>query len=222
MEYKGKSFVFNESPQIQAVIQEMFSDNYKIFERNVPFEDGDVVLDIGANEGVFSIMLAKLFPNIHIVSFEPVSSTFYKMLKNIASNGVTNIRPINAGIAEKKGTVEMVVCDTLSGGSSGVQQQYDPTKNHKERAYMTTLDGAIDGYTNFQPNKRVKLMKMDIEGMEYESIYASTMLDKVDYFVGEFHINSFLISKGYDIKELATYVGSKTNLIFYETMRMAE
>jgi len=217
MNYQGKEFFFNESPQIQTLIGEVFSDNYKIFEKKISFRKGDVVLDIGANEGVFSIMIAKLFPEVEIISLEPVPSTFYKMIRNIGSNGVTNIRPINCGVGKEAGVTSMVVCNTLSGGSSGVQQEFDPTKNHIEQVDIMTLDQVFALFSS-----RVRLLKMDIECMEYETIYASSVLDRVDYFVGEFHINNFLISKGYDIKELATYVGSKTNLTFYETMRMAE
>jgi len=61
LEYRGTQFYFEESATAQMLINEIFSDNYKIFEREVEFEDGDVVLDLGANEGMFSIMVAKLF-----------------------------------------------------------------------------------------------------------------------------------------------------------------
>lgn len=69
---------------------------------------------------------------------------------------------------------------------------------------------------------RVKLLKMDIEGAEYETLYNSTCLSKVDNMVAEFHINTRLETMGYDIDELATWVGSKTRLVYFEKMRMAE
>ena len=79
----------------------------------------------------------------------------------------------------------------------------------------------------FNPTKfpfidRAKLLKMDIEGAEYETIYNSTILPRVDNMVAEFHINDRLTSMGYDINELATWVGNQTNLVYFEKMRMAD
>jgi hypothetical protein len=70
--------------------------------------------------------------------------------------------------------------------------------------------------------KRIKLLKIDIEGGEYDAIYNSNILSQVDNVVGEFHINSRLTSRGYDINSLATYVGERSNLVYYEKCQMAE
>lgn len=210
---------FHETPTLDALIAEIFSDNYHIFERGITFEPGDVVVDIGANEGIFSVMMAAAFPGIRVVACEPVPRTFFQMVRNIGLNGLTNIEPHNVGVGKEDGMMEMVVANELSGGSSGVQQEYDPDKNTKVPVSILSLDNFLSRYGV----KKIRLMKMDIEGMEYDALYGSSALADVDYFVGEFHINPYLKDvKGRDIKELATYVGSKTNLIYYESCRMAD
>lgn len=218
MEYKGVKFYFNESPAIKELVNEIFSDNYRVFDKQIKFSKGDIVLDLGANEGIFSIMMAKLFPEIKVFAVEPVPSTFYRMIRNIGSNGVTNIIPLNIGVGKESGVIDMVVCNNFSGGSSGVQQAHDTATNHIEQVEVISLDNlcVMNGI------EKIRLLKVDIEGMEYETLYNTKVLERVDYFVGEFHINTFLINKGYDIRELATYVGSKTNLTFYKEMKMAE
>ena len=86
LDYKNNHFFFEETPTAPALVNEIFQDNYRIFERGIKFEPGDVVLDIGANEGLFSIMLAKLYPYLRIIAFEPVPRTFFQMIRNIGLN----------------------------------------------------------------------------------------------------------------------------------------
>lgn len=218
VDFGGVRYLYYDTPTIQELVKEIFSDNYKIFERGLTFSPGDVVVDIGANEGVFAIMLAKMFPDIRVVACEPVPRTFYQLLRNVGLNGVTNIDAYCSGVGKEDGTIKMVVANEFSGGSSGVQQHYDPEKNK----IMDVSVLSLDNFLWMAGVGRIKLMKMDIEGMEYDALYGSSALAEVQYFVGEFHTNTFLRDKGADVKELATYVGSKTNLVFYETCHMAE
>lgn len=212
----GKMMYFNETPTAAALIKEIFNDNYKIFERNVKFEAGDVVLDVGANEGVFSIMIAKLFPFVRVISLEPVPRTFYQMIRNIGLNGTTNIEPLNVGVGKGVEGV-MNVHKQFSGGSSLVDT-YDSAQHDQIPVALMSLD---DVYMKYDL-KRIKLLKIDIEGGEYDAIYNSNILSQVDNVVGEFHINSRLTSRGYDINSLATYVGERSNLVYYEKCQMAE
>lgn len=219
--YKDINFKFTKTPTAPQLIHEIFSDNYHVFKRKIQFQPGDVILDIGANEGVFSILMAKLFPGTRILSFEPVPKTFFTMIRNIALNGVSNIYPYNIGVGGKSNKSEIIYCDkTYSGGSSMV---VTPNPESQDIAHVEVV--ALDDI--FNPSKfpfvdRVKLLKMDIEGAEYESLYNSTILPRVDNMVAEFHINDRLTGMGYDINELATWVGSQCNLVYYEKMRMAD
>jgi FkbM family methyltransferase len=215
LEYRGKKFFFEDSPTLPHLVSEIFEDNYKIFEKNISFPDGSVIFDIGANEGLFSIMLGKLYPGAKVYSVEAVPRTYFQLLRNIGLNGVTNVRPINIGVGGQEGKQSFVVANEFSGGSSGVQQNFDAELNHQEDISVTTLDKIYE----MVGVEMIRLLKIDIEGMEYEALYNFKNLDKV---AGEFHINEHLKSKQYDIKELATYVGSKANLFFYQPCQMAE
>lgn len=221
VEYRGNKYFFHETPTLNDLIREVFNDNYRVLERGVNFSPGDVVVDIGANEGLFSIMMAKMFPYIKVVGCEPVPRTFFQALRNIGLNGLSNVEIFNVGVGAKDDRIKMVVANEFSGGSSGVQQKFDPTKNKEVEVSILSLDNFLRMARG--ADGRIHLMKMDIEGMEYDALYGSSALTDVDYFVGEFHINTFLKEvKGRDMKELATYVGSKTNLIYYESCRMAD
>lgn len=216
--FRGMDFYFNETPMSQALIDEIFSDNYKVLEAKISFPPGDVILDVGACEGMFSIFMAKLFPSTRIISFEPVPRTFYQMIRNIALNGVSNIEPHNIGIGKERGQITMSVGkDFHSGGSSGVMT-FNPDNHIRQEVKIISLD---DVWEDFKLD-RVRFLKIDIEGIEYDALYNCSKLDKVDYLSGEFHINSKLEYEGRRIDGLANWVSTKTNLVFVEPCRMAE
>ena len=75
-EFHGKTFYFFNTPTISALINEIFADNYHIVRSGINIDPGDVILDLGANEGVFSIMMAGLFPRARIIAMEPVGRTY--------------------------------------------------------------------------------------------------------------------------------------------------
>ena len=216
-EFMGKTFYFEPTPTAPYLINEIFADNYKIFDRGLKFETGDVVLDIGANEGMFSIMIAKLFPFTRVIAIEPVSRTFFQMIRNIGLNGVTNIEPHCVGVAAANRPGVMNVHKEFSGGSSLVDT-FDKVNHELIEVQLHSLDTILDSFNII----KVKLLKIDIEGGEYDALYAFKGLDSVENMVAEFHINKRLADKGYDINELATWCGQKTNLIYYDKCQMAE
>ena len=48
----------------------------------------DVIFDIGANVGLYSIALSKRFPHAKIIAFEPLAPTYEELARNLALNGI--------------------------------------------------------------------------------------------------------------------------------------
>lgn len=217
----GIELQFFKAPQTVDMIKEIFSDSYRIFDRKISIPDNSLIVDIGASEGVFSIMMARLFPTCDILAIEPVQRTFFMMLRNIGLNGVMNIDVLNLGVGkESNPSFEMAVGKgDWSGGSSG-KMTFNPNNHEKMNVRIETMDNILLPY--LKKHDRIRIMKIDIEGMEYDALYNCTLLDRIDHFVGEFHINNRLTAEGRDINELMTWVGSKTNVSYIERCRMAE
>lgn len=77
------------------------------------------MLDIGANQGLYSI-LAGLNPNCQqVLAFEPVSSTFSLLTANIAINGVEGVvQPVKAAVSLSTGKASIAKKPGHSGAAS--------------------------------------------------------------------------------------------------------
>ncbi len=215
--FQNHTFYFHSTPDLPALLPEIFSDNYKVLEAKIEFRPHDIILDLGANEGLFSILMAKLFPFTHIVSLEPVPRTFYQMVRNIGLNGSTNISPYNVGVGKEAGTVNINVSKDFSGGSSSMCI-YVPSDHIRNEVQVLSL---ADIFNLWLPD-RCRLLKCDIEGAEYDSLYNSPVITRIDYFTGEFHINHQIEALGYRPDALANWLSVRTKLLYLDICQMAE
>lgn len=178
----------------------------------IDFEPGDVVIDIGAHVGVVSIYLAKKYPFLRILAFEPTPTNFKRLLWNIAQNKVTNVTPIHAAIVGQGRRFRLTYNDrTNTGGASGY------IRGKRIRVPAMTLDEVFttlwstQGGTAYEVD-RCKLLKVDCEGAEYDIFTGASeaILSRVDYLRGEFHTNQGLTRRGfapYTLEEmLANYI----------------
>lgn len=162
---------------------------------NVPFDAGDVVLDIGAHIGIVSIYLAILHPEITIYAFEPVPDNFKLLKKNLSENGIKNVVAKQVAITSDGRDLELTVnLDKNSGGST---PYIDPSEGKVTRVQSLRFDSVL--------KDNCKLLKIDCEGSEYEILYGSKRLKNIEYLSAEIHVQPALIEKGYIHSELVDF-----------------
>ena len=221
--FRDRDYYFHDTVQAPDLIKEIFSDNYEVMKAveggTLSFSPSDVILDLGANEGMFSIYMAGLFPQTRIVSLEPVPRTFYHLQANIKLNGCKNIEAYNVGVGKKgQHTVKMVINKVDASGGSSSLITYDPKGHDQIEVGLVSLDEAFDLYLI----ERVKLLKIDVEGMEYDILYHTTMLPRVDYMVCEIHMNRKLEFESRRMDALAVWISNQTKLLHADCIRMSE
>ena len=69
---------------------------------------------------------------------------------------------------------------------------------------------------------RCRILKIDIEGAEYDVLYPSTILPRVDFIVAEFHWNSRLDFQTRRPAGLITWCNNQCKVIHVDVIRMAE
>ena len=73
------------------------------FNHGVALRDGDIVLDVGANVGVFALRAVTRFPNVKVYAFEPVPSIFAALDANARDFGGGRLIPLNFGTSNAPG-----------------------------------------------------------------------------------------------------------------------
>jgi FkbM family methyltransferase len=126
---------------------------------------GDVVFDIGANVGFFTLLASKLVGATgHVYSFEPLPRNLFYLEQHIRLNDATNVTVRSIAIASTTGTAR------FGDGENASQARLS---NAGEIQVQTaSLDDLIASALVRRPD----FIKMDIEGAESDALRGSAAL----------------------------------------------
>jgi len=174
------------SVDFNAVQSVAVHDEYNF--KAIPFEDGDVVIDIGAHIGSVSLLLASLDARLKIYAYEPLPENVDLLRKNASMNGFANIHAFLLAVGGEEGRQKIYYGDeaTESGRINHfIGNAYAPPSQQFYEADVTTLESI------FLDNQieRCKLVKFDCEGAELDIVDACSaeVLNRIDYIIGEHH-----------------------------------
>ena len=125
----------------------------------------DVIYDIGANVGFFSLIAARLVGQTGCVySFEPVAENAASIRENVRLNDLRNVTLFDVAVGRKCGNAEMLLTE-WDGGSSLATSAVKPDEPISRRiVQVVALDELIDR-KNLRPPSFVKI---DVEGVELD------------------------------------------------------
>ncbi len=120
-------------------------------------KDGNVLIDVGANIGIETLVGARgVGASGKVFSIEPVSDLTMLLTKSLEANGFKNVNVINKAVSDKPGVASLIINSndygrTSLGGSSA-----------ETTCLVTTLDDICreNGVAN------IRLLKIDVEGFE--------------------------------------------------------
>ncbi len=72
-------------------------------------KENDLIIDIGAHIGMFSILAGKFAPKGRVYSFEPSVDNFTLLKENVELNKLGNVVLINKAVAKESGTREFAL-----------------------------------------------------------------------------------------------------------------
>ncbi len=137
-------------------------------------EPGDVLYDVGANVGAFSLVAALAHEQaVRVFAFEPSFVTYASLCRNILENGCDkSITPVPVALTEGKGTTMFKYRSLISGATEhAVGQQTLATKDFKEtkpvyqqRILAMPLDSLTEDFKLDPPNH----IKIDVDGIELQ------------------------------------------------------
>ena len=86
--------------QNEAIVLDEHIKGYLSYDVNV--KNGDTIIDVGANIGVFGLRLSKKFQNIKIHAFEPIPEIYKVLEKNAEISNNQNFKTYMMGVSNEK------------------------------------------------------------------------------------------------------------------------
>ncbi len=124
--------------------------------------NGDVIVEVGANIGAHTLPLARIAGAAgRVYAFEPQRIVFQTLCANMAINSITNVECFQAAVAATTATIR------IPDIRYDVEWNYGAFDVSLCRKGVPTPQVSLDGFLEIPG---LKLLKVDVEGMEYDVI----------------------------------------------------
>jgi FkbM family methyltransferase len=169
-------------------------------------QPGGVFVDLGANEGYFSVIASKILGNAgKVIAIEPQSRLQSVISKNLSLNDCENVNVLPLAVSDKSESITLLLSPDINTGSTSVIQttRYPLSQEKVPGATLTEI-------FREQAITNCDLLKLDIEGYEYEAIMGSPELftsHQVKVIALEFHPQQ-LAKRGLSCKPIKDFLGS--------------
>ncbi|MDH3673078.1 MAG: FkbM family methyltransferase [Gammaproteobacteria bacterium] len=176
---------------------------------------GDVVCDVGANVGFYTVALAHAVgPRGRVFAFEPLSENVERLEENIKLNGFRNVTVHGCALGERDGIATFCTAEDGAYGGTAVT----PRRGVVGRSICTpsTLVHAItetkvpirklDSVWNESGRPRIRAIKIDVEGAETSALLGARqvlnaskplLLVEVDTHAARDRLSAMLTPLGY-------------------------
>lgn len=125
-------------------------------------KSANLVLDIGANTGTFTLLACLANPRARVLSFEPVPRNFSRLLRNIQLNGFdSRCEAFNIAISDWTGTADFHVPSLDVPASSSLDPNgFRGISGELIRVTVNSIDAIVP------PGVKVDVAKIDVEKFE--------------------------------------------------------
>jgi FkbM family methyltransferase len=131
---------------------------------------GEVVIDAGANIGLFTVLAARhVGPHGRVIACEPSPTTMELLRDNVGRNSFEWVDLREVALAEAPGRLQMHVFTPGSGFSSFAPA--DAGTSRRVEVSVTTLDDVAGDLLD-----RTRIVKLDIEGAELRALRGARRL----------------------------------------------
>jgi FkbM family methyltransferase len=152
----------------------VFMTNHEedIIEHFTP-KEGDIVVDIGAHMGRYTIIGAKrVGAQGKVVAIEAHPGNFEMLNSNIKLNQLTNVIPLNYAVYSKETKIKLYLPDEESGYTMhhSIMSSYVFTKykDKTEDKFVEVSANTLDYFLQLEGITDVNWIKIDVEGAEFE------------------------------------------------------
>lgn len=177
---------------------------------------GKTIIDVGANNGSFTIDFSKLVGEAgKVYSFEPQRIIYMQLCTNCFINGCTNVFPINKAVGEKNEIIDIEVNDFDTNAPVNYGNTHVVINNNTDKKTEAIECITIDSLNL----KNVALVKIDIQGFELFALkgmlntlkenrpylFIEIEKEQIDFFdYKKDDIFGLMVNQGYSYKKFLT------------------
>ena len=127
---------------------------------------GMVFVDVGANQGEFTVFAAKRLTAGKVLAFEPIGPIYHSLRQNVELNKFENVIPFNIGLSDDTGSVDFFM--EPSGGSDLPNEGLATMYRARDRSIPVgaALLKVFDHVFEETGLDRLDVVKIDVEGAE--------------------------------------------------------
>jgi len=130
---------------------------------------GQVAIDIGANVGMHSVIMAnRVGPTGHVVVFEPDPHPMGRLRRNMALNGIDWVTTVEAAVSARSETRTFYLHDDSIGNFANASLV--AANVGKQTASVEMQVVSIDEWMRDNPLPRVDVVKLLAQGEEYNAL----------------------------------------------------
>lgn len=167
----------NHTTDLMALTNVWLIEEYNI--PNFKIKSNDIIIDVGAHIGLFTLYASQFCSKGSIYSFEPDKENYELLLENVKLNNLQDVRSFNLAVSNSNESVKLYLNDDESGHSIFSQSS------------QSTMVNSISLKKVFDDNhlKHCDFLKLDCEGAEYEIIKTIPLdyLKKINKIIIEYH-----------------------------------
>jgi len=182
-------FNFYPSKENHKIVKKWL-DNGHLYENDVGLfltyilKIGDIVIDVGANIGLHTLLMSSLIgKNGKVIAFEPGNESFKELTHNVKLNNFHNVELKNKALGNSKNKKLKFNDVEHNSGYSSIIPESESNKSSSREITINTLDSYTLKY------KKIKVVKIDVEGYEKHILNGCKKLlenNKVRYWIVEY------------------------------------
>ncbi|MGW6014890.1 amino acid adenylation domain-containing protein [Streptomyces sp. NPDC055210] len=205
--------VFQQNRSETDLLYDEIFTHPEYLRNGITIDDGDTVVDVGANIGLFTLLAGTSFPSARIYAFEPIPPALDSLRRNVALHGL-NAKVFDCGLAAEAGEETVtyhrhntVVSSGVTTAGDGVENDLEDDRPDSEEfvCRLRTLSEIIAE----ESIDRIDLLRIDMKCADYGVLQGIQPRDwaMIRQLVIELHdvdgqlekVATMLKSLGYDI-----------------------
>lgn len=216
---KWNRWLFNASIRGLGILNfknDVVSGEHHFLKKYLSSCQNPTVVDVGANEGLFSADVWAVNRDAHVFAFEPHPQTYARLLAH--SSGQKNFTAINAACGSEAG--QLVLYDYVGSAGTGHASLHagiieEIHKGKSEQHVVNVMD--LDTFATDNGISLIHLLKIDAEGHELEVLKgAGNLLREKRILAIQLEFNEMNVVSGVFFKDFCDLL---PNYKFYRMLR---